>query len=560
MKLRTFGMCLALAMVLATTALPTASVAAKGAGVPSINNMGYAPKPEITAIPAQPDPAAVPKANPGGKYNAYDVNVFETFWYPERQAADASAEDPPGGAVSHGTCPEGGCPNHELEFIKFWKKLMNPLVKPYGGVVHTYPFFSEGSGTPDGAPLNSPPGPTFNLMATIPGDTHPEQMVIVSGHYDQTDSGPASAWDSSEGHATVFRIAKIMTDYWRKTGTRPDVSVKFSAWGAEEAGTYGSQAFLRDNFAPFPNANVRGYFNLDPCAGAYPAYYRGNPADRVPMVMQLADPAKQISPIDKKEIEDFNKQARVIVGDVFNHLDDTLTDVPTAPEIFVSDEEAADAGVASQEDEIVTAVGGLAAFSSDYANFEQIGVPIINLFPDMFGPHSDRSYTGYRSDGVSTIHTPQDNVKTLNALTGLDQTGLVPSEGWYKGLELCAHLHSWFMLQSNMGGAVKNSTKPVAYYEVRGDGYNDIHGEIAPLHIKKPLHFDAHGSHAFTSAKGTKLVSASKLHLSWNFGDGGHGKGFKINHTYKKPGNYKAVLTVRSAAGSDTMTLLIHVE
>jgi hypothetical protein len=358
----------------------------------------------------------------------------------------------------------------------------------------------------------------------------------------------------------VFRIAKIMTDYWRKTGTRPDVSVRFSAWGAEEAGTYGSQAFLRDNLAPFPNSTVRGYFNLDPCAGAYPAYYRGNPADRVPMVMQLADPAKQISPVDKKEIEDFNKQARVIVGDVFNHLDDTLTDVPTAPEIFVSDEEAEEAGVASQETEIVTAVGGLFAFSSDYANFEDIGVPILNLFPDMFGPHSDRNYTGYRSDGVSTIHTPQDNVKTLNALTGVDQTGLVPSEGWYKGLELCAHLHSWFMLQSNMGGAVKNSTKPVAFYEVRGDGYNDIHGAIAPLKVKKPLHFDAHGSHAFTTAKGTRLVAASKLHYSWNFGDGSHGSGIRINHTYAKPGNYKAVLTVKSPSGVDTMLLLIHVE
>ncbi|MEA2517461.1 MAG: carboxypeptidase [Actinomycetota bacterium] len=551
MKIRYLGVAVAMAMMLATQAVPAQSSPTRMAAVPSIANMDYSPDPAIEAIPAQPDPTMVPKANPTGKYNAYDLNVYETFWFPERQPGDETTDDPPGGAVTHGTCPEGGCPNHALEFGKFWKKLMGPLVKPFGGVVHSYKFHSAGSGTPDGAPLNSPEGDTYNLQAIIPGDTHPEQMVVVSGHYDQTDSGPASAWDSAEGHATVFRIAKIMTDYWKKTGTRPDASVKFTAWSAEEAGSFGSEAFIRDNLMPFPNTSVRGYFNLDPCAGAYPAYYRGNPAYRVAMVMQLGDPAKQISPIDKKEFEDFNEQARGIVGDVFNHLDDTLSDVPTEPEIFISDEEAEKAGVASQESEVVTAVGGLAAFSSDYANFEAVGIPILNLFPDMFGPHTDKSWTGYRSDGASTVHTPQDNVKTLNALTGIDQSGLTPSQGWYKGLELCAHLHSWFMLQPNMGGAVKNSTKPVAYFEA--------YGGTAPLAAKKPVTFDAGGSHAFTSAKGTSLVPASKLHYSWKFGDGTKATGKKVKHAYKKNGNYSAVLTLKTPSGIDTMTVLIHI-
>lgn len=550
MKLRTFGTCVAVAIALATTALPAAPVAAAGGGVPSISNMPYKPTPSLEAIPVEPDPAAIPKPNPGGEYNAYDMNAYETIWFPERQPGDETKDDPPGGAVQHGTCPEGGCPNHQNEFGKFWKKEMRKLVKPFGGVVHSYPFVSAGSGTPDGAPLNSPPGPTFNLQAIIPGSEHPEQMVIVSGHYDQTDSGPASAWDSAEGHATVFRIAKIMIDYWKKTGTRPKTSVKFTAWSAEEAGTFGSQAYVRDNLFPFPNSRVLGYFNLDPCGGAYPAYYRGNPTDRVAMVMQLGDPAKQISVFDKKEFEDFNKQARVVVGDVFNHLDDTLSDVPTEPEIFVSDQEAEEAGVASQETEIVTAVGGLLAFSSDYRNFEQIGVPIINLFPDMFGPHADRSYTDYRSDGVATIHTPNDNLLTLNALTGVDQTGLTPSQGWYKGLELCAHLHGWFMLQNNMGGAVPITTKPAAYFEVRGK---------APFQPNKPLRFNARGSHAFANRQGTSLIPAKKLHYRWSFGDGTHGKGLTIKHVYKKDGNYEAVLTVTSPTGTDKMTLLIKV-
>ena len=191
---------------------------AAAAKIPSIKNLKYKPTPSIEAIPAIPDPAEVPKPDPTGNYNAYDINVYETFWFPERQPGDESAEDEPGGAITHGTCPQGGCANHELEFQNYWMKRMKKLVKPFGGRVSRYGFFSQGAGLPDGAPLAQPEGDTANLMATIPGAKHPDQSVIVSGHYDQTDSGPASAWDSAEGHATVFRIAKLMIDYWKRTG------------------------------------------------------------------------------------------------------------------------------------------------------------------------------------------------------------------------------------------------------------------------------------------------------------------------------------------------------
>jgi hypothetical protein len=532
---------------------PARKATTRAAQSPSIDNMSYKPTPAISAIPPLPDPAAIPKVDPTGNYNAYDINAFETIWYPYRQAADENAKDEPGGATTHGNCPDNGCPNHELEFIKFWKKLMRPLVKPLGGAVRSYKFFSEGNGIPDGGALSSPPGDTFNLQATVPGSVHPEQMVIVSGHYDQTDSGPASAWDSAEGHATVFRIAKIMMDYWKKSGTRPAVSVKFSAWGAEEAGTFGSQAFIRDQLVPFPSRSVRGYFNLDPCGAAYPAFYRGDPADRIQMVVHLADPSQAIAPQHKTAIENFNKQARVIIGDVFNHLDDTLSDVPTEPEIFVSDEEADKEGIPSQEPELVSDVSGLAAFSSDYGNFEAIGVPFLNLFPDVLGPHSDRTHTGYREEGISLLHTPNDNLLSLNAFTGVDQSGMTPSQGWYKGLEMCAHLHSWFMLQPNMAGTEKRSKKPVAYFE-------GLFPSPAPIKAKKPVKFDAAGSYAFSNPKKMKMVPAKKLKFKWNFGDGKRATGRKVKHAFKKDQSYLVTLTVKAPGGKkDVMKQYVKV-
>ncbi|MGH9195817.1 MAG: M28 family peptidase, partial [Acidimicrobiia bacterium] len=490
-----------------------------------ISKLTYDPEPALLDTPPLPDPTAIPKPNPLGTWNAYDLNAFETIWFPERQAGDPNADDAPGGALAHGVCPPQGCANHSLEFVSFWKKSMASVVAPFGGAVHAYRFENVGGEIPPYV-FATPSGDAYNLQAIIPGAVHPEEMVIVSGHYDQTDSGPGSAWDSAEGHATVFRIAKLMTDYWRKTGTQPAVSVKFTAWAGEESGTNGSQAYIRDNVLPFPNLHAHGYFNLDPCAGAYPAYYRGNPAYQVKMVMQLSDPNQAMFPEDKSEIEAFNKQARKVLGDVMNHLDDNLTDVPGSPEIFVSDEEAKKQGVESQEPMVVPALGGLALFSSDYRNFEQIGVPILNLFPDMFGAHAGGATKdpGWHPDGVALLHTPNDNLRNLNALTGVDQSGLTASQGWYKGLEFCAHMHSWFMLQPNMGGAVAKTKAPVAYFEA-------LHDDPAPLKSGKALTFDASGSRAFA---GAKLLTGDELRYYWDFGDGQKAEGVTVKHTYAK--------------------------
>ncbi|HVF53969.1 MAG TPA: M28 family peptidase [Actinomycetota bacterium] len=552
MRLRPIVSILTASLIAGSLAMPAQSAGANNAPqIPSITNMTYKPTPAIEAIPSTPDPAAVTKPNPTGDWNAYDLNVYETIMFPERQAGDTSADDAPGGAIAHGTCPiPTGCANHSLEFVKFWKQQMKKIVRPWGGAVHSYKFENVGSSVPPYV-FASPSGKAFNLQAVIPGSVHPERMVIVSGHYDQTDSGPASAWDSAEGHATVFRIAKIMTDYWRKTGTRPAVSVKFTAWAGEESGTNGARAFIRDNIDPFPNLKVNAYFNLDPCAGAYPAFYRGNPAEQTPMVMQLGDPSQIVDPAQKKAMEDFNIQARDIVGEVFNHLDDSITDVPTAPEVFVSDEEAAESGVPSQETKIVTAIGGLALFSSDYARFEERGIPIFNLFPDVLGPHADGSPA--QADALAILHTPNDNLLSLNAMTGVDQSGLTPSEGWYKGLEMCAHMHAWFMLQPNMGGAVARTKEAVAYFEV-------LSPTPAPLTAKKPLLFDAKGSHAFSGPATLKLVDPTKLKVSWNFGDGTKATGFPVKHAYAKKGAYTVTLTVKAPNGAtDVMKMIVDV-
>jgi PKD repeat protein len=553
----------------------------------------------IPAIPPSGAPPAVPGPNPSGKFIAYDTNVWESLHLPSRHPGDncnslaveerdpdcrAGDQDvdtdgpqgysgPNGTSPVHGECPPqagfvaGECWNHQLEYLDYFEQSMEALLADFGGVVHRYPFHSSGGGIPRGAPLAASGGQAYNVGAVVPGADHPEETVLVSGHYDFTDSGPAAAWDSAEGHTEVMRMAYLMADYWRKTGTRPSATVKFIPWDSEEAGTLGSIAYINDNIPPLPSGQpdaslVRGYFNVDPCAGAYPAFKDGNFTERVPEVMQLAAPVNA-------RTSAFNTKAEDIIDDVFNRLDDRLTTPTGEVPIFVSDEEAAagsdDRGPvgASQRGEVITDTSGLALFSSDYANFAAIGVPFFNLFPDMLGPHnsdSDEEAAGRDTTGIQILHTPNDNLTRINRLTSglnqtapvpaVDPTGLFASEGWAKGMEFCAQANAWYMLQPEMAGAQESDTSAVAYYEA-------LPNEALQ---NQNVTFDASETYQYADPTTRALVPESELTFTWDFGDGTTGTGKVVQHAYADIGRYTTRLTVTGRGGStDSMTVPVTI-
>jgi hypothetical protein len=510
------------------------------------------------AIPSTPVPPAPTDAtgvyNPSGHWSAYDTDLFESLSFPGRQAGDTTNNDAPGsGDPRYGYCPpapnympQGRCANHALEYLDYYEATMKAILKDFGGAVQRYKFVNPGrsdvnnaAGEPAG--LSSPGGETFNIAGIVPGADHPEQEVIVSGHWDFTDAAHAAAWDSAEGHAEVIRMAKIMTDYWRATGTRPAVTVKFMPWAAEESGTYGSLDYVNNYVAGEEDqGRIRGYFNVDPCAGAFPAFYHGNPAQQVPMVMQVTDPATAQDPEKAKA---FNAGAERVIDEFFADIDDTVDTLAGPLQVFADADRA----------KIVTAVGGLAAFSSDYRNFEAIGVPIMNLFPDMFGPHADG--TPASGEGAATIHTPRDSMQTLNALTSADQSGLTASDGWMTGMELCSQLESRYMLQPEMGGAQISNLDPVAFMEV-----------FQPkAKTGKAVVFSASGSYQYGQLATRQLVADADLQFKWDFGDGSAAAfGKSVRHTYKlaKDDPYKVTLTVtnRDSRKADTATRRVLVE
>ena len=98
-----------------------------------------------------------------------------------------------------------------------------------------------------------------SVIATITGQTLPSEVVVIGGHLDSTSSSSSApgADDDASGIATVteaFRVA-MANDY------KPDRTIKFMAYAAEEVGLRGSGDIASD-FAG-SGVNVVGVMQLD---------------------------------------------------------------------------------------------------------------------------------------------------------------------------------------------------------------------------------------------------------------------------------------------------------
>lgn len=99
---------------------------------------------------------------------------------------------------------------------------------------------------------------THNIVATLRGETHPEQMVIMGSHHDAWGFG---ASDPLAGTIVVLESARCFAER-AKAGERPDRSIVFAAWGAEEFGIIGSVEWVEANRDRLFTSGV-AYINLD---------------------------------------------------------------------------------------------------------------------------------------------------------------------------------------------------------------------------------------------------------------------------------------------------------
>jgi Zn-dependent M28 family amino/carboxypeptidase len=107
---------------------------------------------------------------------------------------------------------------------------------------------------------------TMNVVARLPGHgPHRAEAVIIGGHYDHFGIGTPvdgdsiynGAEDNASGTGAVLAVAEAMT----RSGVRPDRSIVFIGFAAEEAGLLGSTAFAARPTIPL--RDIAAVLNMD---------------------------------------------------------------------------------------------------------------------------------------------------------------------------------------------------------------------------------------------------------------------------------------------------------
>src|SRR6266566_4695701 len=137
--------------------------------------------------------------------------------------------------------------------------------------------------------------PAFNVEVTVPGVTHPEQVVVIGCHYDGEAISTQSANDDGSGCAIELGVARAMGMYWRSHHTYPARTLRFVIFDAEEQGLYGSFHYLNSTVNG-DTKNIVAMFNEEQSGIAYPLRYLGKMAN--PLLPFYVD----MSPLNKSQL------------------------------------------------------------------------------------------------------------------------------------------------------------------------------------------------------------------------------------------------------------------
>jgi len=110
--------------------------------------------------------------------------------------------------------------------------------------------------------------PSKNVLGHVPGTTHANETILYGAHWDHLGIGPPDARgdsiyngaiDNGTGIAAVLELARLF-----KAGPRPQRTIVFAFWTAEEKGLIGSEYYAANPVYPL-ETTVAG-FNIDALA------------------------------------------------------------------------------------------------------------------------------------------------------------------------------------------------------------------------------------------------------------------------------------------------------
>ncbi len=138
--------------------------------------------------------------------------------------------------------------------------------------------------------------PTANVIGRIEGERWPDEFIVIGGHHDAWVHG---ASDPLAGMICVMDLARVMAQM-ASDGWRPQRTIVFAAWGAEEYGIIGSAEWVEANIEtlrgkPGSAEGCVAYINLDMSAmgpyfnaSSWPGF-KGLIADAAKVVPQARD-------------------------------------------------------------------------------------------------------------------------------------------------------------------------------------------------------------------------------------------------------------------------------
>ena len=420
--------------------------------------------------------------------------------------------------------------NGHDEFAAYWAKEMQADLAGFGPTVTRDAFPTQGW---LGRPTTQP---AVNVEVTVPGLSHPEQVVIIGCHYDGEAVSTQSANDDASGCAIELGVAKAMGAYWRAHSVYPARTLRFVLYDAEEQGIFGSYHAV--------NATVNGdlgnivaMFNEEQSGIGYPLRYLGKAANPVLPMYAFVSPAQSneiypgqdtLTMQQKATIANFRTllaQAIPAVFAEFRALGYTslayrdANGNAVAEPIFTPDQTA---NVQLQDDTID---------GSDQVPFTLAGLPCATF---------SGNFTYYDRNPLPWSYPydqPQDTIQLMNTFADgrADEAPALTLS-----LALPGMLTTWMLAQPQILGTAAADGKPTA-------AISDI-GATMP---GKPIALNAGASY--------DPAGASRLSYSWSFGDGTTATGVSVMHIYAQAGTYTLTLTVTSASGSRSISKALTV-
>ncbi|MGD8404631.1 MAG: M20/M25/M40 family metallo-hydrolase [Anaerolineales bacterium] len=107
------------------------------------------------------------------------------------------------------------------------------------------------------------PATSWNIIGDLPGNQHPDEIVLLGSHYDGHDISQGAV-DPASGTAAVLEAARVLAKY----AAPPPCTLRFVTWGVEEIGLLGSRAYVKAHAKELKS--IRFYLNMDAAGGDMP--------------------------------------------------------------------------------------------------------------------------------------------------------------------------------------------------------------------------------------------------------------------------------------------------